>query len=336
VNRTICVRQCSRYGISFYFTVIQNYFYYFGKDKCFIPMIKQPAYLKKGDKIAIVCPAKKLKKPIDKAIAVLESWGLEVLTGDSVTAAYNQFAGDDELRAADLQRFLDDRQVRAIIAGRGGYGTIRIIDALDFNIFNEEPKWLIGFSDITVLLSHAIAALNTQSIHGQMPGSFEEGTPESLESLRKALFGEELAYNYKSGFPNRTGEAEGILVGGNLTLLIALQGSVSEMDFTDKILFLEDVGEHEYSIDRLMRQLKRNGKLAKLKGLIVGAFNGIEPEEIPFGQSPEEVILDIVKEYDYPVCFDFPVGHIDDNRALVLGKKATIIINDHAVTLSFK
>jgi muramoyltetrapeptide carboxypeptidase len=299
-------------------------------------MIKQPAYLKKGDKIAIVCPAKKLKKPIDKAIAVLESWGLEVLTGDSVTAAYNQFAGDDELRAADLQRFLDDRQVRAIIAGRGGYGTIRIIDALDFNIFNEEPKWLIGFSDITVLLSHAIAALNTQSIHGQMPGSFEEGTPESLESLRKALFGEELAYNYKSGFPNRTGEAEGILVGGNLTLLIALQGSVSEMDFTDKILFLEDVGEHEYSIDRLMRQLKRNGKLAKLKGLIVGAFNGIEPEEIPFGQSPEEVILDIVKEYDYPVCFDFPVGHIDDNRALVLGKKATIIINDHAVTLSFK
>jgi muramoyltetrapeptide carboxypeptidase len=296
-------------------------------------MIKQPAYLKKGDKIAIVCPAKKLRKPIDKAIAVLESWGLEVVSGESVTAAHHQFAGDDNLRSADLQRYLDDRAIKAIIAGRGGYGTIRIIDELDFTIFNEEPKWLIGFSDITVLLSHAIAALNTQSIHGQMPGSFEEGTPESLESLRKALFGEVLAYTYKSDIPNRKGEAEGILIGGNLTLLIALQGSVSEMDFTDKILFLEDVGEHEYAIDRLMRQLKRNGKLAKLKGLIVGAFNGIEPEEIPFGQSPEEVILAIVKEYDYPVCFNFPVGHIDDNRALVPGKKAMLQIREHEVSL---
>lgn len=298
-------------------------------------MIKQPAYLKKGDKIAITCPAKKLKDTIEPAIALLEDWGLQVVLGKSVNAEYHQFAGDDTLRAADMQLFLDDPDIKAIIAGRGGYGTIRIIDKLDFTRFNEDPKWLVGFSDITVLLSHALATLNTQSIHGQMPGSFEKATPESLDTLRKALFGEPLSYNYKSDFPNRSGEAEGTLIGGNLSILIALEGSVSEMDYTDKILFLEDVGEYEYSIDRMMRQMKRSGKLAKLKGLIIGAFNGIEPEDIPFGQSAEELILELVKEYDYPVCFNFPTGHIDDNRALVLGRIASLSIGPRDVTLNY-
>jgi muramoyltetrapeptide carboxypeptidase len=291
-------------------------------------MIKQPAHLKKGDKIAIVCPAKKLPGTIAPAIAILESWGLEVIIGKTVTAAYHQFAGDDELRAADLQGFLDDPEIKAIIAGRGGYGTIRIIDELDFTAFRAHPKWIVGFSDITVLLSHVLAVLNTQSIHGQMPYTFSSATSESLNSLKKALFGEANEYEYETVFPGRAGSANGILIGGNLTLLVMLQGSASEIDYTDKILFIEDVGEHEYSIDRMMRMLKRAGKLAKLKGLIVGAFNELSPESIPFGSSPEQVIWHIVKEYGYPVCFNFPTGHIDDNRAMVVGRSVRLEVGN--------
>ncbi len=294
-----------------------------------------PPYLKKGDKIAIVCPAKKLPKPIDGAIEILESWGLEVVIGETVHAAYHQFAGNDDLRAADLQGFLNDKDIKAIIAGRGGYGTIRIIDKLDFSAFKADPKWLIGFSDITVLLSHVFAQLKTNSLHAQMPYTFEESTPEALESLRKILFGEPVHYQYKSSFTNKVGKADGVLIGGNLSLLIAVEGSPSEMDFTDKILFIEDVGEHEYSIDRMMRILKRKGKLNKLKGLIVGAFNEVGEENIPFGQNPEEVIYELVKEYDYPICFNFPTGHIDDNRAMVLGADVLLEINEHEVKFKY-
>ena len=298
-------------------------------------MIKQPPYLKKGDKIAIVCPAKKLPKPIDRGIEILQNWGLEVVLGETVTAAHHQFSGTDELRAKDIQQFLDDPSIKAIIAGRGGYGTIRIIDELDFTAFNQNPKWLIGFSDITILLSHAFAALNTQSIHGQMPYTFEESTPEALDSLRKALFGENDMYTYTSDFPCRDGNVEGVLVGGNLTLLLAVEGSVSEMNFDDKILFMEDVGEHEYSIDRMIRTLKRKGKLAKLKGLVVGAFNEIGEESIYFGQTPEEVIWEQVKDYRYPVCFGFPSGHIADNRAMVLGKTVSLYIENNKVEFKY-
>ena len=294
-------------------------------------MIKQPPYLKKGDKIAIVSPAKKLPGKIDEGIKILESWGLEVVLGSSVYAADNQFAGSDELRAGDLQQFLDSPEIKAIIAARGGYGTIRIIDELDFRNFSKHPKWIVGFSDITVLLSHLLAQQNTMSIHAQMPYTFPDATRESLESLRKALFGEPITYEYKSTQPNIPGHAEGILIGGNLMLLVMLSGSVSEMDYTDKILFLEDVGEQEYSIDRMMRMLKRSGKLSKLKGLIVGAFNEIEEEKIPFGQSPEKLIYELVKGYDYPVCFNFPIGHIDDNKALTLGKHTAVEIKEHDV-----
>lgn len=298
-------------------------------------MIKHPPYLKNNDKIAIVCPAKKLPKPIDKAIALLKEWGLQVEIGETVTASHHQFAGTDDLRAADLQRYLDDPEIKAIIAGRGGYGTIRIIDELNFSEFEKNPKWLVGFSDITVLLSHAFAALNMQSIHAQMPYTFDTSSPEALKSLKSALFGESVSHHYKSQFPNRGGKSTGILIGGNLTLLIAVEGSVSEMDYTDKILFLEEVGEHEYSIDRMLRILKRNGKLSQLKGLIIGAFNEVEEESIPFGQTPEQIIWELVKEYDYPVCFNFPTGHIDDNRAMILGKNVALNVNQSDVELKF-
>ncbi len=298
-------------------------------------MIKQPPYLKKGDKIAIVCPAKKLPTPIHKGIAILESWGLEVVLGETVTAEHHQFSGTDELRTQDLQGFLDDASIKAIIAGRGGYGTIRIIDKLDFTKFKQNPKWVIGFSDITVLLSHLYAVLSTQSVHGQMPYTFADSTPEALESLRKALFGEKNSFSYKSEIANIPGNVDGELVGGNLTLLLAIEGSASEMNFDDKILFIEDVGEHEYSVDRMMRTLKRKGKLKKLKALIVGAFNELGEESIYFGQTPEEIISDLVSEYEYPVCFNFPSGHIDDNRALVLGQKVALQIENNNVTFKY-
>jgi muramoyltetrapeptide carboxypeptidase len=258
---------------------------------------------------------------------------LEVLIGESVSAEYHQFAGPDVLRSNDLQKYLDDPDVKAIIAGRGGYGTIRIIDTLDFSTYKAYPKWIVGFSDITVLLSHVLATLSISSIHGQMPYTFDDATPESLESLRKILFGEPSSYTCESRFKNRGGQAEGILIGGNLTLLTLLEGSVSAVDYTDKILFLEDVGEQEYSIDRMMRMLKRSGKLAKLKGLIIGAFNELEAEKVPFGQTPEEVIWEVVKEYEYPVCFNFPTGHIADNRAMPVGAMAKLDITDFEARL---
>ncbi|QIL39408.1 LD-carboxypeptidase [Pedobacter sp. HDW13] len=298
-------------------------------------MIKQPPYLKKGDKIALVCPAKKLPKPIDHAIALLESWGLEVILGDSVYASHHQFAGTDKLRAKDIQRFLDDPSIKAIIAGRGGYGTIRIIDELDFSTFDQHPKWVVGFSDITVLLSHLIAQSNTQCIHAQMPYTFDDSTEAALLALQNSLFGGKQQYTYQSTFKNRAGVADGILIGGNLTLLAMMQGSVSEMDYGGKILFLEDIGEHEYSIDRMLRMLKRAGKLKNLKGLIVGAFNEIAEEKISFGQTADEVIWDIVKEYDYPVCFNFPTGHINNNLSMVLGAEVELKAETNNVQFTY-
>jgi muramoyltetrapeptide carboxypeptidase len=287
-----------------------------------------PPYLKKGDKIAITCPAKSLPGDITSAIRLLESWGLEVVLGDTVSASYHQFAGTDELRTQDMQRFLDDNTIKAIIAARGGYGTIRIIDQLDFSNFNKNPKWLVGFSDITVLHSHIHACCQIQTIHGQMPLNVPDGTKPSLESLRKALFGESLTYPYVSKTTGRDGKATGILIGGNLTLLVMMSGSISEMDFDDKILFIEDIGEYLYSVDRMMWQLKRAGKLSKLKGLIVGDFTDMKDNPTPFGETIPEIIMNHVKEYDYPVCFNFPAGHIADNFALKMGSHIELNVHD--------
>ncbi|MGZ3753766.1 MAG: S66 peptidase family protein [Mucilaginibacter sp.] len=288
-----------------------------------------PAFLKKGDKVAITCPAKKLPAPMDDAVALLQSWGLEVVLGETVTASYHQFAGDDTLRARDLQRFINDDSIKAIIAARGGYGTIRIIDALDFSNFAHNPKWLVGFSDITVIHAHLQANYGTQSIHGQMPINIPDASAKSLESLRRALFGEEITYNIPTHQLNRPGEGQGILIGGNLSLLIAISGSVSDMDYTGKILFIEDVGEYLYSIDRMMHTLRRAGKLASLAGLIVGGFSEIKDNDIPFGQTVPQIIMNLVAEYDYPVCFDFPAGHIPDNRSLVFGRVLHLSVSEH-------
>jgi len=296
---------------------------------------KTPPYLQPGDTVAITCPAKKLPRDINDAVNLLKSWGLNVILGETVNASWNQFAGDDELRCNDFQRFLDDPSVKAIFAARGGYGTIRIIDRLNFSGFGNNPKWIIGFSDITVLHSHIQSLYKTESIHGQMPLTIREGSEISLETLRKALFNQEINYSYKSQANNRSGEAEGILIGGNLTLLVMMAGSVSEQDFSGKILFLEDVGEYLYSIDRMMWNLKRAGKLKNLKGLIIGGFTELKDNDIPFGQTAEQIIMDHVKEFDFPVCFDFPAGHIPDNRALIFGRMSRLKVDGQQVNLSY-
>src|SRR5258707_12981016 len=231
-----------------------------------------PDFLKKGDKIAITCPAKKLPNPMTDAVTLLQSWGLEVILGETVDASYHQFAGDDDLRARDLQRFIDDDSIKAIIAARGGYGTIRMIDKVNLRSFAPNPKLLVGFNDITLLHTHLFTNYNTQTIHGQMPINIPDASSHSLETLRKALFGEELSYQFTSHALNRSGNSSGILVGGNLSLLIAASGSASDLDYTNKILFIEDVVEYLYSIDSMLRNLKRAGKLQHMAGLIAGAL----------------------------------------------------------------
>ncbi|PWK64281.1 muramoyltetrapeptide carboxypeptidase [Mucilaginibacter oryzae] len=300
-----------------------------------LPNSVQPPFLKKGDKIAITCPAKKLPEPMTDAIALLQSWGLEVVLGETVEASYHQFAGDDELRARDLQRFIDDDNIKAIIAARGGYGAIRMIDKVDFDRLATNPKWLIGFSDITILHTHIFTNYGMQSIHGQMPINIPDATRHSLDTLRKALFGEPLHYEFISTGVNRSGEANAILIGGNLSLLVAAAGSVSDLNYTGKILFIEDVGEYLYSVDRMLRMLKRAGKLSDLAGLIVGGFSGMKDNDIPFGQTVPEMVMDVVKEYDYPVCFDFPAGHIPDNNSLVLGRRVSLRVDEERGQVDF-
>jgi muramoyltetrapeptide carboxypeptidase len=290
-----------------------------------------PPYLQKGDRVAIVCPAKKLPKPMDDAVALLQSWGLDVVLGQTVTAGYHQFAGDDALRTHDLQQYVNDDSIKAIFAARGGYGTVRIVDSVDFSPLNVNPKWIIGFSDITVLHAHLYRNHELCTIHGQMPVNIPDATATSVETLRKALFGEALTYQLPPHPLNRTGKASGILIGGNLSILVSLSGSVSDYDYTGKILFLEDVGEYLYSVDRLMYTLKRAGKLKHLAGLIVGGFTDLKDNDIPFGQTAQEMIKAAVEEYDYPVCFDFPAGHVSDNWAMVFGKSLTLDIQQNSV-----
>jgi muramoyltetrapeptide carboxypeptidase len=289
-----------------------------------------PPYLQKGDRVAIVCPAKKLPKPMDDAVALLNSWGLEVVLGQTTQASHHQFAGDDDLRAQDLQQFVDDPSIKAIFAARGGYGTVRIIDQVNFSSLEQHPKWIIGFSDITVLHAHLYQNLGLSTIHGQMPINIPDATITSLQTLQQALFSQSFQYTIAPHLLNRPGDAEGVLIGGNLAILVSLSGSVSDYDYSGKILFIEDVGEYLYNIDRLMRTLKRAGKLKHLAGLIVGGFTDVQDNDIPFGQTAYEIIKEVVEEYDYPVCFGFPAGHVQDNCALVLGMDTILAVSNNA------
>lgn len=295
-----------------------------------------PPYLSKGDTIGIVCPGGYM--PAEKAqtcMDVLMEWGFKVKTGSTLGSRFNYFSGTDEQRLKDLQKMLDDDAVKAILCARGGYGVGRIIDRINFKKFKKNPKWIIGYSDITVLHSHIFSRLETASLHSPMAAAFNDNEykNEYIQSLRTVLTGGKPKYTCEVNTYNNTGTAAGKLVGGNLSLLAHLTGTPSDIKTAGKILFLEDVGEYIYNIDRMMYQLKRSGKFDELKGLIIGGFTEVKETVIPFGKDVYEVIYDVIKEYNFPVCFKFPIGHTNENYVLKIGAQYKLHVGKKMVTL---
>lgn len=297
--------------------------------------MKIPPYLKTGDKVAIVATARKISADeLRPAKMIMKLWGLEVVYGEHIFKEADQFAGNDHERAMDLQWALNDPEIKAIICARGGYGTVRIIDRIDFAAFTKQPKWIVGYSDITVLHEHVNQNFGITTLHATMPINFEKNA-EATESLRKALFGEAIEYTVEPHALNVNGRAKAELVGGNLSLIYALAGSSSDIDTNGKILFIEDLDEYLYHIDRMMMNLKRSGKLSGLAGLVVGGMSDMKDNTVPFGKTAEEIIYDAVKQYGYPVCFNFPAGHIDRNLAIYLGREAELEVASDGVKLGF-
>ena len=298
--------------------------------------MKIPPSLQKGDTIAILATARKnIDDNLNPAIDLLHSWGLEVVIGKTIGLDDNQLAGTDSQRAEDFQKQLDNQNIKAIWCVRGGYGTVRIIDLIDFTKFKQNPKWIIGFSDATVIHSY-LNKLNISSIHGAMPVTVERATPDAIESLRKSLFGESLEYKLPFDEKNKLGRAKGQIVGGNLSILYSLMGSNAQIDCKGKILFIEDIDEYLYHIDRMMISLKRCGCFDNLEGLIVGGMTKMRDNDIPWGKSANEIIQDVTKQYSFPIIYNFPAGHIHDNRTLILGKQVSLEINKESSKLIFE
>lgn len=295
-----------------------------------------PEFLKKGDTVGILATARKIDlATLEPAIKLLESWGLHVAIGKTIGREDNQLAGPDWLRATDFQEMLDNPNIKAIWAAKGGYGTVRIIDRIDFTNFKKHPKWIVGFSDVTVLHSH-INNMNIETLHSIMAISAKTATPDAIESLRKALFGENLEYHIPAHPFNKNGKAKGEIVGGNLSVLFSIMGSKSEVDFKGKILFIEDLDEYLYHIDRMMMNLKRNGYFDGVKAVIVGGMTEMNDNDIPWGKDAIEIIQDVLKDYKFPVIYNFPAGHIKDNCALILGKTVSIDANDTEAVIKFE
>jgi muramoyltetrapeptide carboxypeptidase len=294
-----------------------------------------PPFLKAGDTVALVCTARKFF-PLDAkpAIDLLESWGLNVKLGATIGLDNFQLGGTDTERAADFQAQLDDENVKAIWCARGGYGTVRIIDLLDFSKFKKHPKWIMGFSDVTVLHSQ-LNVERVASLHSIMPFTVPNAPEEVKETLRKALFGETISYSIPSKSYDVKGTASGELVGGNISILYSLLGSKSAINTKDKILFIEDLDEYLYHIDRMMYNLKRNGYFENVKGIILGSMTDMHDNEIPFGQNEVQIITEIAKENRIPIAFQFPTGHQKDNRTLILGQQVAFEVNEKEIKLKF-
>ncbi|WP_024769929.1 S66 peptidase family protein [Aquimarina macrocephali] len=297
--------------------------------------MRKPDFVKTGDKIAIVSTARKINlKEIKEAIAILETWGLVAILGSTIGKENNQFAGSDRERASDFQNMLDDKEIKGIWCARGGYGTVRIIDKIDFSSILKYPKWIIGYSDVTVLHSH-LHTLGICSLHAPMPIDIHKGTEASMVSLKNTVFGEKIRYNIPSSKKNILGNCKGQLIGGNLSILYSLCGSASSLDTSGKILCIEDLDEYLYHIDRMLQNLKRNGYFNNLSGLIVGGMTKMHDNNVSFGKKAKRIILDSVQEYDFPVVFNFPMGHVEDNRALIMGAEAFLQVHKDQVTLEY-
>jgi muramoyltetrapeptide carboxypeptidase len=299
----------------------------------------RPNFLKPGDTVGIAATARKisgieLKPAVDK----IKEWGLKVVLAENINKADNQFAGNDELRIKSFQKLLDNKDISAIICGRGGYGTIRIIEKLDFTEFAKNPKWIVGYSDVTVLHTFIHQKLGIETLHATMPINFSYNGKDtaSTESLKNALFGITPVYDHlPSHIMNIQGKAEGILVGGNLSILYSIRGSSFDLDTDGKILFIEDLDEYLYHIDRMMWNLKVSGKLKNLKGLIIGGMTDMNDNLVPFGKEVYDIISEAVAEYNFPVCFDFPAGHREPNMALVLGRNISLEVGQEKIKLEF-
>lgn len=297
----------------------------------------QPDFLKPGDTVAIISPSFCIDEDkLNGAVSFLEAWNLQVRVGKNSLNRYGPFAGNDEERLADLQEMTNDPAVKAVLCSRGGYGLSRIINRADFTSLKKNPKWYAGFSDITILHLWLSEVQNMMSIHSDMPLNYNnpEKTDDTFDTLRKALTGTLRKIEWEGSFM-RPHHAEGEVTGGNLSLFFTLTGTPAESATKGKILFIEDVGEYIYHLDRMLMSLKLGGKLEGLAALIIGGMNEISDTKIPWGRSVEETINDIVKEYDYPVLFDFPAGHISDNRAFYIGRRASVEIKGKKASLNF-
>ena len=295
-----------------------------------------PPLLKSGDKVGIISPAGKVNKAkVLEAVKYIEDWGLEVVLGENALGSFHQFSGTDRERTNDLQKMLNDPKIKAIFSSRGGYGAMRLLDQVDYEKFNKSPKWIIGFSDITALHVNLNGLLNTESIHGAMPSTFSDIKNESLDSLKEVLFNGTISYKLPYNKLNRTGKTNAPLVGGNLSILYALSGTKFDLETNGKILFIEDVGEYLYHLDRMMMNLKLGGKLDKLRGLIVGGITEMKDNEVPFGKNANEIIYEYVKNFDFPVAFNFSAGHIDTNLALIFGRNISFEVNEEGGVIWF-
>jgi muramoyltetrapeptide carboxypeptidase len=321
-------------SITFYFALVFGLFLF--QTSIAQRKMITPEFLQKGDTIGILATARKADlASVQPAIKLLESWGLHVVIGKTIGKEENQLAGPDWLRATDFQEMLDNPKIKAIWAAKGGYGTVRIIDRIDFTNFKKKPKWVCGFSDMTVLHSH-INNMGIETIHSFMALNAGTANPEVLASFRKALFGEKLTYTIPSHEYNVNGTAKGEIVGGNLSVLYSIMGSKSEVDYKGKILFIEDLDEYLYHIDRMMMNLKRNGYFDGVKAVIVGGMSSMNDNEIPWGKDALQIIQDVLKDYKFPIIYNFPAGHIKDNRTLILGKTVSVDVNDKQSTVKFE
>ena len=300
-----------------------------------MPKLKPPS-LSKGDTICIISTARKISlTELEPAIELIESWGYNVQLGANLLAQHHQFAGTNKERTTDLQAAINDKNIKCILCARGGYGTVQIIDEVNFNPLLSNPKWIVGFSDVTVLHSH-LNTLGIQSLHSTMPILFnQEGGELARESLKSTLSGIQINYEFNTHKLNRLGTATGQLVGGNLSIINSLTGTASHMDTTGKILFLEDLDEYLYHLDRMMSHLDRAGMLKGLAGLVIGGMSDMNDNTIPYGESAIDIICATVSKYTFPVAFNFPAGHIPDNRALILGADIELNVNPKGSTLAY-